>query len=78
MDIETALIFSFHTLLAYCFVLWIQYSAWKEFKTYKQDTDKILFDLTSELNSLKKTTLQHSDEPKKILVEQKSLYSLKL
>jgi len=76
MDIETALIFSAHMLLAYCFVLWIQHSAWQEFKLYKQSTDKTLLDITAELNNLKKS-INSAVEPKKILVEQKQLYSLK-
>ena len=78
MDTTTALIFSAHTLLAYCFVLWIQYSALKEFKLYMQNADKTFLDITAELNSLKKSiSAVGSDQPKKILVEQKQLYSLK-
>ena len=76
MDIESALIFSASMLLAYCIVLWIQHSAWKEFKTHKQQIEKSLFELTTEINNLKKLS-SSSTEPKKILVDQKSLYSIK-
>ena len=75
MDTATALIFSCHMFAAYCIVLWIQHSAWKEFKEYKQNTEKAILDLTAEINSLKKN--YPGGEPKKILIDQKILYGLK-
>lgn len=77
MDIESALVFSAHMIVAYCFVLWIQYSAWKEFKIHKQNVDKTLLDIAAEISCIKKSINSTTAEPKKILVDQKSLYSLK-
>jgi hypothetical protein len=77
MDISSALIFSAHMVCAYCIVLWIQYSSWKEIKVNTEKLNKALLDLQAEINSLKKSSTAVSVEPKKILVDQKSLYSLK-
>ena len=77
MDISAALIFSVHMICAYCIVLWIQYSSWKDIKANTEKVNKTLIDLQAEINSLKKNSANVVVEPKKILVDQKSLYSLK-
>lgn len=77
MDITTASIFSVYALMAYGIVLWIQYAAWKEFNLHKLKVDAELRDLSAEINSLKKLAVIGSSETKKILVDQKSLYSIK-
>lgn len=76
MDLFSASIFSFYMIIAYIFVLWIQFSAWKEFKSYNDSLSKTVKELNLEIISLKNDIKNINSEPKKIIVEQKNLYNL--
>lgn len=65
-------------IVAYAFVLWVQYSAMKKLDEHRASVDKAILDLTAEINSMRKSSVSQSlQDPKKLLVDQRSLYSLK-
>ena len=52
MIFQEAIIFATYALLAYAVVLWVHYSAVKDFEKYKEETSKKIDELNEKLDHL--------------------------
>jgi hypothetical protein len=71
MIFEDAIIFAIYAFLAYIVVLWVHYSAVKDFDKYKKETDDKISDLQSKIDHLvaSQTKKNQSNPPPKSLYQ---------